>query len=262
MKYILSISLILFSFFVNAQYGTATDFIVIDIEGNEHHLYQILDEGKPVVLDVSATWCGPCWNLHQTHALEDLHVNYGPGGTDQIRVLFYEGDASTDLNALMGIGPRTLGNWLEGASYPFINESPLTLDLNLYAPLGFPTVNLIRPVDREIVADMYNYSLAQMITAINEIVTLGNPTSTSNLQPVIELKTYPNPVIDRLYFDMDSPIDLQSIEVFALDGRSLMQYNFSDIEEGVDVSGLSAGQYIVRLRTLQHDDLSLKFVKF
>ena len=52
MKYFLAISLILFSLATSAQYGTATDFIVTDIDGNEHHLYQILDEGKPVVLDV------------------------------------------------------------------------------------------------------------------------------------------------------------------------------------------------------------------
>lgn len=58
----------------SAQYGTAPDFSVTDLDGNQINLYaDILDQGLIAVVDVSATWCGPCWNLHQSHALEDLH---------------------------------------------------------------------------------------------------------------------------------------------------------------------------------------------
>ncbi|MBK9288092.1 MAG: hypothetical protein IPN38_10495 [Flavobacteriales bacterium] len=53
-------------------------------------------------MDCSATWCGPCWNLHQSGSLEQLHANYGPDGTDQIRALPYEADASTTLADLQG----------------------------------------------------------------------------------------------------------------------------------------------------------------
>ena len=262
MKYCLTLSFLFSSFLLLGQFGTASDFIVTDIDGNEHHLYQILDEGKPVILDVSATWCGPCWTLHQTHALEDLHVNYGPGGTDQIRVLFYEGDPSTSLNALMGIGPGTLGNWLEGASYPFINESPLSLDLQLYAPLGFPTVNLIRPSDREIVADMYNYTLNRMIDAINEIVMLGNPTSTDELNSDVALSTYPNPVVDRLYFSIERDFSIENVSISSQNGQIILEASPSDIKNGIDVSNLNSGQYLATITTTDKQMKTLKFVKF
>lgn len=92
---------------------------------------------------------------------------YGPNGTGQIRVIFYEGDANTGMNAITGTGGNTLGDWTAGITYPIVNESPLQLSLSVYAPLGFPTVNIIRPADREIVADVYNQNLEGMIDAIN-----------------------------------------------------------------------------------------------
>jgi hypothetical protein len=80
-----------------SQLGTAHDFTVTDIEGNTHHLYEILDAGYVVVLDASATWCGTCWGVHNQEYLNDLNTQKGPTGTNEIRVIFYEADGSTDM---------------------------------------------------------------------------------------------------------------------------------------------------------------------
>ena len=142
---------------VSAQFGTAPDFTVTDIDGNTHSLYEdILDQGLIAVVEVSATWCPPCWSLHSSQALELLNQSFGPQGTNQLRVIFYEGDASTTLDDIQGTGSNTQGDWTEGISFPLVNESPLSLDLNVWAPLGFPTVNVIRPSDYEIVLDTWN----------------------------------------------------------------------------------------------------------
>ena len=40
----------------------APDFTATDISGTEHNLYDLLDQGYKVIVDFSATWCGPWRN--------------------------------------------------------------------------------------------------------------------------------------------------------------------------------------------------------
>ena len=117
--------------------STAPDFTATDLNGNTHNLYSYLESGKHVYLNVSATWCGPCWSYHNTHALADFYYAYGPIGSDEAMVLYVEGDASTPVSALYGQGNNTLGNWVEGTPYPIIDSSAIA---NSYQITYFPTL--------------------------------------------------------------------------------------------------------------------------
>lgn len=161
-----------FSFQLNAQ--LAPDFTETDINGNSHNLYEYLDAGKVVILDVSATWCGPCWGLHQKHYLKYLHETYGPEGTGEVVVLFYEGDGDTTSDDLNGTGSSTLGDWVTDTPYPIIDPASVSNDfLNTYAPEGFPTVSVICPADKMIIADIWNESYGGMVNIIKNCNTLG-----------------------------------------------------------------------------------------
>ncbi len=125
--------------------ATAPNFKGKDLTGRTWELYDILESGRPVVMDVSATWCGPCWNYHNSNALKTLYQTQGPAGTGQVMVFFIEGDNATNTACLYGptgcVG-GTQGNWVANTPYPIIDDASIS---NAYDVGYFPTVYLICP---------------------------------------------------------------------------------------------------------------------
>ena len=140
------IALFLFSGkFASAQLANgciAPDFTATDINGNSWHLYDLLDQGKTVFIDISATWCGPCWNYHNSGNLENLYNQYGPNGTNELMVFFVEGDAATTIADLHGTGTNTQGDWVTGTPYPIIDDANIA---NAYQISYFPTIYMVTP---------------------------------------------------------------------------------------------------------------------
>lgn len=151
----------------NAQIANGTqapNFTATDINGNVHTLSEYLAQGKTVIMDISATWCGPCWSYHSTHALEDLYESYGQGGSGEVVVLFVEGDPATTFENLQGIsGPAySQGNWIEGVPYPIIDDANISALYNLE---HFPTVLRICPDG--IMTEVQQKTAAQLKTLVN-----------------------------------------------------------------------------------------------
>lgn len=125
--------------------GTAApDFTATDIEGKSHHLQEYLDQGKTVVLYISATWCGPCWQFHNTHYLRDVYESFGAGGSDEVVILYVEGDNATTMADLQGTGSNTQGDWITGSPYPIIDNGTIA-GSSMYKIKYFPTIYRICP---------------------------------------------------------------------------------------------------------------------
>lgn len=125
------------------DYSICPDWTGTDLNGNEHNLYSLLDSGYTVIIDVSATWCGPCWAYHNTHALENLYNTYGPGTAEnKVRVFFIEGDGATTLADLQGNTGQTQGDWITGTDYPIIDNASIA---DLLEISYFPTIYKVCP---------------------------------------------------------------------------------------------------------------------
>lgn len=143
-----------------------------------YNLYDYLDAGYTVILDVSATWCGPCWNYHLTGALEDAYAAHGPAGypgvssttTDDIMVIWIEGDGET-ADATMLDGSGTIGNWINPNAageiqFPMANPITATANsINTNFNIGyFPTIYKICP--NRIVSEIGQSTAAAIYTSI------------------------------------------------------------------------------------------------
>jgi hypothetical protein len=108
----------------------APDFTARDIKGNIWHLYELLDSGKTVIIDISATWCGPCWNYHSSGVLEDVYNLYGPNGTNEMMVFWVEGESQNTTSQMYGpaltsgtAATVTQGDWVSGTTFPMIDDA-------------------------------------------------------------------------------------------------------------------------------------------
>lgn len=143
-----------------------------------YKLYDYLDAGYTVILDVSATWCGPCWNYHLSGALEDAYAAHGPAGypgvsvntTDDLMVIWIEGDGTT-ADATMLDGSGAIGNWINPNAageiqFPMANPIAATANaINSGFGIGyFPTIYKICP--NRIVTEIGQTSAANMYTSI------------------------------------------------------------------------------------------------
>jgi len=207
----------------------SADWTLTDINGVSHNLYTYLNAGKTVFIDISATWCAPCWSYHNTGAFESIWVNHGPAGglgvsgstTDDCMVFFVEGDGATNSACLHGNsgcvdanhGNTSQGDWTAGVDHPIIDPTTTTTPtvdaFNAIYHLGyFPTCVMICPdrsmteVDQFTAAQLYAAKTACSAAAVNVdaemITTLANNTSLASCDSVTPTFRLGNIGIDTL----------------------------------------------------------------
>lgn len=208
--------------------STAIDWTHADLNGGMHNLYTYLNAGKQVYIDFSATWCGPCWNYHNSHALRDLYDQYGPNGTNEVMVFFIEGDVSTNEACLYGpagcIG-GTQGNWVAGTTYPIINTLTSTI-ASQWQITYWPTIYTVCPSTKK-VYESGQKSKAAQYSYVNSC------NLNYNLQSII---------------DATCPASATgAVNITTIAGANPKSYNWSNGKVTEDISNVPAGNYRVTI---------------
>lgn len=209
----------------------AKDFTVTDLNGVTWNLFDLLDQGYTVYLEFSATWCGPCWNYHNSGALKDLYNQYGPNGTDEVFVIFLEGDLNTNTNCLygtQGCNNSTYGDWVTGTPFPItdLNSSNQGIKSD-YNITYYPTIYSICPTTRTV------YEAGQRNTAgqYEYVTSCGLDWDLVN-------------VTDASCFGLnDGGIDIDPVN-----GLQPYTFSWSNGQSTQDLSNVPAGTYTCEIR--------------
>ncbi len=128
---------------MNAQLpdgSLAPNFIATDINGNQHELYEYLEQGHTVVLDFFATWCIGCWQVYsgqyyatgpdQLGPMEYLYQEQSVENGGNMILLMIEDDPGTDLGCLYGVpipgwANSTMGDWVTGNPIAMIDNDSI-----------------------------------------------------------------------------------------------------------------------------------------
>lgn len=222
------------------------DFTVTDIEGNEHHLQAYLDEGKTVLIDVFATWCGVC--INSLPAVESVYETYGPDGDNSLVMFLFENDASTS------------------------NEATYASSYNITSPIiadGLAEIEswntLYQPNFFVICSDgSFDYYFGGVYSG-NLVLSNMVETCASNATGIFEneedfsLSFYTNPVSTTLDFELNRDSFIR-YSIYDLSGKSILSGSSDSRRNSIELSELENGIYFIQLSD-KKNIITKKFIK-
>ncbi len=243
------------------------DFTGIEADGTEHNLYSYTAEGKYVLIDFFAYWCGPC--MATAPKIQEFYEKYGCN-SGNIVVLGNEcdpGGANEHLEAFneaAGLDPSSaFPSWsgMEG------NGADIG---NMYGPAAYPTVALIGPDNTLLHYDIWP------IPDINAIEDAFPPgvlmpkacevvTTVGNEEAANQIILAPNPANDYIQLRWQSTVNgavhIQLLnqygqvvllrEVTQINGSNTFQLAVNQLPEGIYIVDASADGLSLWQKTLQ-----------
>jgi len=228
--------------------GTFNDFTLTAFgSGDTINLYSYLDSYKVVILDFFEYECGPCYQYHQLHVLNNFYNIHGPNGDNTAMVIQMCTFSDADSSKLTG---NNGGNWdwLAGIDYPTI-VIPDDEFYNVFGMHNWGTPAIVKicpdkiftrtyPMNSSMTAPSPEYTLDGLTSWMNS--SCGIYAGVQDLEEQLSINCYPNPASTILH--IDGLINSKSeIRIFNILGEELIRTS----NQNIDVSELPEGIYSV-----------------
>jgi len=186
----------------------------------------------------------------------NLYLQEGNNGNNWLKIATH--GVTSNINGIgarieinsPGIGAQ-IRDVMSGTGFRFMSS------LNTHFGLGSDSsVNSITVYWPSGIVDVINNPETNTTIHVAEGETLSLESSF-----IEDLIIYPNPVKNILTIDSSLNLDQSIISVFDLAGRRVMNYRLASGINSVNVSELSAGEYILRVITEENHISSQKFIK-
>ncbi len=266
-KTLFSLALAFAAFTTQAQWQAdgstlSGTFTMTDLNATSYDAFTMLNQGKHVVIDLSATWCGPCWAYHNTNVLDNYYDDYNAGtGTlnKDAQVFLYEVDGSTNLADLQGTGSNTQGDWITGTTHPICDPSNSSSVLSKFLTPGTTSYGV--PAVFVICNNKKFYKISTNITDVTSLRSyIGSkcplaPLSTTEvIGKAFNFDVYPNPSnnLVTLHLQLDKSNSV-SFNLFNSVGQIVYSSATQNMNSGnqdieINTANLSNGMYILDLQ--------------
>jgi thiol-disulfide isomerase/thioredoxin len=225
---------------------TAANFTVKDVYGNTIELFDILNEGKLVVIDFFSTACGTCQQF-----APDMQMAYEEFGCNNSNVFFMGIDKGNDNVAVMEFDS------IYGIHYPSVSgmEGGGNQVHLLYEIQATPTIVVIQPDAYIVTPQIYPPTFNSIVDSVSNAGGIPQIclTSVSDLRKEKMLTISPNPArgFANIQLNLDSDKNLD-IKIFNLTGQVVYQTQNTNYPAGhhnvnVDLTSEPEGFYFVQV---------------
>ncbi len=219
------------------------DFTGTDIEGNEIHLYDILDAGQAVLINFFLTG-----DPYSEAPMADVIEAYRLYGCNAHDVFFMEISPNGHDDACQA--------WVNqfGVQYPTISRDGGGNDIAQAIPVGYyPTIMLIRPDHTFANRDIYPPTMEYILDAMN-----GEGYEQHDCEDNVEedesqaIKLFPNPANGFVTLNGEN---LGTVRVYNALGQMVDEFEANGSELRINTTGYENGMYFVKT-----DETTLRFV--
>lgn len=241
------------SLFAQTPLTEAVDFTAKDVEGNQHHLFDILDADKYVLIDFFSVTCGPCQDLAPK---VDTVFHYF--GNNELELYVMGVDQTFNNEFVQGFQDEY------GTTYPNISgtDGGGAAIYESYQIPYYPSMILIAP-DRTIVEQaVEGIQTAQELIDLLESYDL-NPSSVDESLNTAQFDIFPNPVVDQIHIQTASSNSILAIKVFSITGQEVYGRNMAQKSSKLqlDLSHLNKGVYLLSVEYDSGNRFSRTFLK-